>query len=484
FFLPLLFLTGFLAANSISPNEIKPKKAKLPKIKKEKNVLLLKKTNFDTALNETKYLLVEFYILHLSSQNLSEECAEAGQLKNEAPRIHFGKSDVTHQHDLRKEFNICEFPTVKFFVDGGREDSTDCKVKLSYALIAVVRPTSSFITRVKRRTGPSTFISSTDPAEAIIHAGNLTVIGFFKELHNDSMEVFCGTARDVPVPFGMTASKDVCANYSIQKNTLVFQKKGKPVHNEVLEGQKKLDLTRLIEGFTLDLVTEYNLETSVKISDVPVENHILLFTPRNSETSSVIYENYSGEFRGKVSFVLVDRNETRNGVLEYFHIRDIDVPTVRTLNLTSDAKYKTPADEVTVENLKDFCHNYLHGKAKVQLSSEKIPDWDKMPVKVLVGKNFMIAFNNTMTVFVMFYGPWSNNRKLLPVWDKLGEQFESHEDILIAKVDVTANDILSVGDRYPFFRLFPAGPDEQDPLGGIKENLSKKEIEVTEKGEL
>lgn len=60
FFLPLLFLTGFPAADSISPNETKPKKAKLPQIKKENNVLLLKKSNFDRALKETKYLLVEF----------------------------------------------------------------------------------------------------------------------------------------------------------------------------------------------------------------------------------------------------------------------------------------------------------------------------------------------------------------------------------------------------------------------------------------
>lgn len=40
------------------------------------------------------------------------------------------------------------------------------------------------------------------------------------------MEVFCETARDVPeMPLGMTASEDNCANYSIQKNTLVVFKK-------------------------------------------------------------------------------------------------------------------------------------------------------------------------------------------------------------------------------------------------------------------
>lgn len=40
------------------------------------------------------------------------------------------------------------------------------------------------------------------------------------------MEVFCETAKDVPeMPFGMTSREDVCANYGIQKNTLVVFKK-------------------------------------------------------------------------------------------------------------------------------------------------------------------------------------------------------------------------------------------------------------------
>ncbi|XP_050569855.1 protein disulfide-isomerase-like protein of the testis [Cygnus atratus] len=470
-------------------------------------------------------LCQKYVFLSQASQNLSEEFAEAArQLKKEAPRIQFGKIDVTDQHDLRKEFNIREFPTVKFFVDGSREDPIDCKGKLSHALILKAElllevqihenEVSDYIYRVdlktsfelvnllvrsqtglslyymgQRRTGPSTvLINSTDQAEAMINADNLAVIGFFKELCNNSMEVFCETAKDVPeMPFGMTSREDVCANYGIQKNTLVVFKK-----------------------------------TSVKIFDVPVENHILLFIPTNSKTFNVTYENYKSaamEFRGKITFVLVNTNETRNGrVFEYFRIRDVDVPTVRILNLKSNAKYKMPADEVTVENLRHFCQSYLDGKAKLHLSSEEITeDWDKMPVKVLVGKNFnRIVFNKTMTVFVMFYAPWSHDcRKLLPIWDELGEKYQNRNDIIIAKIDVTANDILSVVlDRYPFFRLFPAGADyqemayagehtleafsefleeqiktkaetgEKDPSGGIKENLSQKETVITEKEEL
>lgn len=76
------------------------------------------------------------------------------------------------------------------------------------------------------------------------------------------------------------------------------------------------------------------------------------------------------------------------------------------------------------------------------------------PHALLCPSNFIFKFADA---------PWSHEcRKLLPIWDKLGEQYESHKDIMIAKIDVTANDILSVGmDRYPFFTLFPAGADFQ-----------------------
>lgn len=56
----LLILSSLPAQSDIGPNETKPKKAKLPQIKEENNVLVLKKSNFNKALKEIKYLLVDF----------------------------------------------------------------------------------------------------------------------------------------------------------------------------------------------------------------------------------------------------------------------------------------------------------------------------------------------------------------------------------------------------------------------------------------
>uniref|UniRef100_A0A669PJJ3 Protein disulfide isomerase like, testis expressed n=1 Tax=Phasianus colchicus TaxID=9054 RepID=A0A669PJJ3_PHACC len=84
-------------------------------------------------------------------------------------------------------------------------------------------------------------------------------------------------------------------------------------------------------------------------------------------------------------------------------------------------------------------------------------------VLLLKKSNFDRALTETKYLLVEFYAPWSYDcRKLLPIWDELGEKYQNHEDVIIAKIDVTANDVLSVVmDRYPFFRLFPAGPDIQ-----------------------
>ncbi|XP_062820339.1 protein disulfide-isomerase-like protein of the testis isoform X2 [Anolis carolinensis] len=364
-----LLLLGLLswalgaAEGSLSPAERKPKRGK---IKEEDNVLVLTKSNFDQALNETKYLLVEFYIaLSGASQSLAAEFAKAAeQFKTDAVDIRFGKVDVADQKDLKKEFDIQEYPTLKFFIDGDRKNPIDCKG---------VREASAFVTWVQRRTGSSAvLINSTDQAKAFLDLEDLAVIGFFKTLQDGAAEVFYDSAREVPeVPFGVTASEDTFTTFGVRGDTVVVFQKGKPVHSEASEEGKldKVELTRLIKTFTMDLVTEYNLETSVKIFDVPVESHLVLFMPKNSDTFKEVYENLSSvapEFRGKIMFILVDTDETRNGrVIEYFRVTVVEVPAVQILNLTSDARYKMPAEEVTPDHLRTFCRDYLEGKAKV-----------------------------------------------------------------------------------------------------------------------
>ncbi|XP_006146669.1 protein disulfide-isomerase-like protein of the testis, partial [Tupaia chinensis] len=166
-----------------------------------------------------------------------------------------------------------------------------------------------------------------------------------------------------------------------------------------------------------------------------------------------------------ILFILVNADEPRNGrVFEYFRITEVNVPSVQILNLSSDARYKMPSDEITYENLKKFGLSFLSRNAKKHQSSEEIPKyWDKGLVKQLVGKNFnVVVFDKERDVFVMFYAPWSEKCKaLFPLLEELGRKYENHSTVTIAKIDITANDIqLMYLDRYPFFRLFPTNSQQ------------------------
>ncbi|KAL1450902.1 hypothetical protein WDU94_003213 [Cyamophila willieti] len=122
-----------------------------------------------------------------------------------------------------------------------------------------------------------------------------------------------------------------------------------------------------------------------------------------------------------------------------------EVPSMRLIKLEEDmAKYKPPTPEISVDTVRSFVGDFLEGKLKQHLLSQPLPeDWDKNPVKVLVASNFdEVALDKSKHVLVEFYAPWCGHcKQLIPIYDKLAEKFADRDDLLVAKMDATVNEL-------------------------------------------
>ncbi|XP_053327376.1 protein disulfide-isomerase A2 isoform X2 [Spea bombifrons] len=431
-------------------------------ILEEDNVLVLNKRNFDKALQEYPFLLVEFYAPWCGHcQELSPKYSKAAEiLKNQTAEARLAKVDATEENDLSTEFNVNGYPTIKFFKGGNRTGHIDYGGR---------RDVEGFVKWMLRRLSPlAPVLDDVASAEKFATSGNSPVIAFFRDPADGDLKLFNEVVENAEeFNFAVAHKEEIFQKFGVKDDAVIFFKNSEEKYEYSFEedvGLDKDELIRFLNVNSLDLVTEYSEETSEKIFGAKVENHLLLFINKSEEYQLELLENFrkaAAEFKGKVLFVVINSNGPHSGVLEYFGLKTTDIPTIRFINIELVKKFSFGDEKITTEAVRLFCQGVLDGKIKQNLMSEEIPeDWDKNPVKVLVGKNFEeVAYDETKNVFVEFYAPWCTHcKELEPTWEKLGEKYKDHENVIIAKIDATANEIDGLRVRgYPNLRFFPAG---------------------------
>jgi len=88
-------------------------------------------------------------------------------------------------------------------------------------------------------------------------------------------------------------------------------------------------------------------------------------------------------------------------------------------------------------------------------------------VRVLVGKDHNEVVNQPdKHVFVEYYAPWCGHCKhLAPIWEELAAAYDSHDNILIAKMDSTENEVDTVDIRgFPTLIFYPAGANKKSEV--------------------
>uniref|UniRef100_A0A3P8RSH8 protein disulfide-isomerase n=1 Tax=Amphiprion percula TaxID=161767 RepID=A0A3P8RSH8_AMPPE len=381
----------------------------------EKDVMVLHINNFERALSENQYLLVEFYAPWCGHcRELEPIYAEAAEkLKKEEPPLRLAKVDAIEEKEIADEFDVGSFPTMKLFLNGDRKQPVDFTGK---------RTVMGIMQWMKRRTGPGApDLDSVDAAAQFIDSHNITVVGFF----------------------------DVCLSVSTIRSS-----------SNITLGLRfddgRADFT-LSEDGTLD---KSNLTTFIKTkqsgADDPFQpggnthtdthmirheflmcNHFEIILRVFKETTTVCV----CLFVVQMLFIKIDVTEALSHVLNYFGVSEKDAPTARIIDMDSGKKFSIASGDLTVKSLQQLCQEVVEGSAKPYYRSEDVPeDWDKGPVKVLVGKNFeSVALDPTKNVFVECSMVWTL-QELGSHLEELGEKY----------MDATANEVESLKvDGFP-----------------------------------
>jgi len=432
----------------------------------EDDVIVGSDSNFDEIIAANENVLVEFYAPWCGHcKSLAPEYAKAAGLLKESP-AKLVKVDATIHSKVAERFHVQGYPTLKFFKKGQESDYNGG------------RTAKDIVAWLNKRSGPpAAIVDSVAAATKIQQENEVVILGFFSSETDAAAVAFVSAAEHSEDVFAFTTDATVAAHFSVTAPKVIALKKFDEGRVDFTGEFTSTDIQTFASGNQLPYVIEFSDAVAPKIFGGAVKTHVLLFAPKSSDKYESLIEamrTVAKPNQGKLLFVYVNSEvPDHQRIIEFFGLSADELPAVRLISIAEEmAKFKPETTDITVEVLKKFADDFLSGALKKHLQSEKTPaDWDSKPVKVLTGENFHTVIDNpNKHVFVEFYAPWCGHcKQLFPIWDQLAELFLGADNVVVAKIDSTANEIEGISiQSFPTLKLFPAGADKtpKDYSGG------------------
>lgn len=319
------------------------------------------------------------------------------------------------------------------------------------------REAASIVKFIKKMINLS--VKSIESAESLAELTSAgVVLVSIVDADTDSSNLLKMARANLDITFA-TVNKQVADDIGLTGALTMIRRDGKLMLSaEELAAKNEKEISSWIKMSALPAVLSFP-DSAAEVFSAGIDS-IMFFV--HSSLEDVAWLNEVAEaFRGQILVAFIDRNnEAASNVFSFFGIdKDSDEAAVRVYN-TEKRKQFVMNEPVTAESLTSFMKAYAAGEVPVHMKSEALPeDWNANPVKVLVGSNFNeVALDTTKFVFVEFYAPWCGHcKKLAPEWDLLAEKVAELENVVIAKMDATANDLDSNHEDvqgFPTLRLY------------------------------
>lgn len=445
---------------------------------REDGIIVLTGENFQKALDHFDNLLVEFYAPWCGHCKAfaPDYVKIASILRDKNQNVACAKVDAPEEQELIEKNDIQGFPTLKLYRKDKKTDTYQG-----------FRSVDTLVDWVTRKIGPpAVLIEHHEAADKFKDSAEVVVIAYFKDpASNETLTFFEVADQHDDYKFAIIHKDDVATKIGMSHEGIKLFKKfdeNEAVYDKDLTSA--VELKRFIQANSLPLVVTFDQRNAQKIFGGDIKAHNLLFVSKSDAKFKDISEEFKKSalnFKERALFVIIDSDQDEHErIIEYFGLKKDELPGMRFIKLQDEmTKYKYTHAEFEAEKITEFVSGVLDGKIKPHLLTQELPeDWDKNPVKVLVGSNFDdVAFDKTKNVLVEFYAPWCGHCKALaPIYEQLGEKYKDHENIVIAKMDAASNELEHTRiNSYPTIKLYKVETNEAIEYNGERtlEGLSK-----------
>ncbi|CAI7766137.1 unnamed protein product [Closterium sp. NIES-53] len=408
-------------------------------------VITLDSSNFDEVVPNEEFIVVEFYAPWCGHcKNLAPEYEKAAKALAEAgSTVKLAKVDADESKNkgLAKKYDVKGFPTLKIFRKGS-DTPQDYNGP---------RDADGIVSYLNKQSGPATSeAKSAEHIKDLAASESVVVVGVFKDLESEEFKAFSSVANLFRSDYVFVHTTDAA----------LLPETGGPLAAPAVRVLKQFDegfadttaveveaLKAFVEKHSVPLVIEFSQDpkdrtflTKVFESNKPKALLFFSYKADNAADFRAEYTSAAKAHSDAIHFVIGEA-AVNDHALKYFGLTAADTPAIIVHDPESDGKFVKsliqPAD------IAPFIAKFKAGEAERVVKSESIPADNSGPVKVLVANAMQeMVFDSGKNVLIEFYAPWCGHcKKLEPIFVEVGQALSTDPDVIVAKMDATANDV-------------------------------------------